>query len=195
LLNKQTFDKIKEKFGHQSSWAVWAEVGDTPKSNMGDLTIFESDEILKVLNPNVILVGMNISKDIHLPTFSNFHPTYSTAQDYKTRFALKDTELWGGYMTDILKDYPEMKSTTALKYARNNPEYLEKCIDVFRDELETLYSVNPLIIAFGNDAYTLLKENLPKLQIVKVPHYSSYISLEDYRKSLLDALDAYREHH
>ena len=195
MLSKQTFDRIREKFGHQSSWAVWAEAGDTPKSNMGDLSIFESDETLRVLNPNVILVGMNIPKDVYLPAFSNFHSKHSTAQDYKTRFALKDTELWGGYMTDILKDYPETKSTTALKYARSNPEYLEECIGTFRDELEALHSANPLVVAFGGDAYALLKENLQELQIIKVPHHSRDVSPEDYRKSVLGALDTYREHH
>lgn len=195
MLSKQTFDRIREKFGHQSSWAVWAEAGDAPKSNMGDLSIFESDETLRVLNPNVILVGMNIPKDVYLPAFSNFHSKHSTAQDYKTRFALKDTDLWGGYMTDILKDYPETKSTTALKYARSNPEYLEKCIGTFRDELEALHSANPLVVALGGDAYTLLKENLQELQIIKVPHHSRDVSPEDYRKSVLGALDTYREHH
>ena len=41
MINKQKFDFIKEKHGLHASWAVWVNEGDTPKSNMGDLSIFE----------------------------------------------------------------------------------------------------------------------------------------------------------
>ena len=41
-MNETKFELIKKKkYGHYASWAIWAEVGDTPKSNMGDLNIFE----------------------------------------------------------------------------------------------------------------------------------------------------------
>ena len=70
--------------------------GEGSKSNMEDISFFENPTIttLNSLNPNIILVGLNISK--HIPKlFSNFHPDYSTAQDYKTRYALKNTMFWG----------------------------------------------------------------------------------------------------
>ena len=38
-MNETKFELIKKKYGHYASWAIWAEVG--PKSNMGDLNIFE----------------------------------------------------------------------------------------------------------------------------------------------------------
>ena len=62
MINKQKFDFIKEKYGLHASWAVWVNEGDTPTSNMGDLSIFEKDEILLKLNPNIILVGLNWEK-------------------------------------------------------------------------------------------------------------------------------------
>jgi hypothetical protein len=37
----------------------------------------------------------------------NFHPTYSTAYDYKIRYTVKDLIFSGAHMTDIIKDYEE----------------------------------------------------------------------------------------
>ena len=111
----EKFNFIKKIYGHVASWAIWKEVGETPKSNMGDLNVLDSQQnsnLLSQLKPNVVFVGLNTSIDIsYQEPFSNFHPTGETAryaQDYKTRFALKDTELWGGYMTDIIKYHPEL---------------------------------------------------------------------------------------
>ena len=86
------YEKIKAKYGTMGSWAIWSEQGENIKSNMGDISFFENPTMttLNSLNPNIILVGLNISKHI-LKLFSNFHPDYSSAQDYKTRYALKNT--------------------------------------------------------------------------------------------------------
>jgi hypothetical protein len=44
---------------------------------MGDISFFEDprEELLATLNPEVILVGLNISRPIQRP-FANFHPDY-----------------------------------------------------------------------------------------------------------------------
>ena len=74
MIDKNRFNFIKEKYGLHASWAVWVNEGDTPKSNMGDLSIFEKDEILLKLNPNIILVGLNLSvSGVVLNPFQNFH--------------------------------------------------------------------------------------------------------------------------
>ena len=45
MMDQKRFQFIKEKYGLHASWAVWAKEGDTPKSNMGDLSFFEEDQI------------------------------------------------------------------------------------------------------------------------------------------------------
>ena len=73
-MDKIHFEKIKKLYGNYASWAIWAEEGDKPKSNMDNLSIFEDKNILSQLNPNIILVGLNISKrdELNKP-FENFH--------------------------------------------------------------------------------------------------------------------------
>ena len=74
LITKEQFEFTKSKYGLQASWAVWADEGDTPKSNMGDLSIFERDETLSKLNPNIVLVALNVSVvGVVLKPFQNFH--------------------------------------------------------------------------------------------------------------------------
>ena len=51
----------------------------------------------------------------NVESFSNFHSSSSTAQDYKIRYALKDTKFWGSYMTDIIKNFPEKHSNLMLE--------------------------------------------------------------------------------
>ena len=62
---------------------------------MGDLTVFERDDVLSLLKPNVVMLGLNFSKLIEQPRpFHNFHVAGS-AQDYKTRYAFTDSEYSG----------------------------------------------------------------------------------------------------
>ena len=142
MMDLEKFNFIKKKYGHCASWAIWKEVGATPKSNMGDLNILDPQQnpnLLSKLKPDVVFVGLNTSIDItDLEPFSNFHPTSPHAQDYKTRFALKDTELWGGYMTDIIKDHPELNGQTVVDYLNANPDVEVKNIETFRKELKDI---------------------------------------------------------
>ena len=172
-MDKKKFNKIKKKYGPVASWAIWKEVGETPKSNMEDLNILDpqqNPDLLSELKPNVVFVGLNTSKDISgLEPFSNFHPTNPFANDYKTRFALKDTELWGGYMTDIIKKHEELHSLSVVKHLRKYPEVVDENIETFRKELKDLGTKNPTIIAFVNDAYRILTRHLKdEYKILKV---------------------------
>jgi len=163
---------IKKECGDRASWALWKDKNEKgkEKSNMGDTTIFDTSSDL--LNPNIVFVGLNISKKIEIP-FANFHSTSPRANDYKIRYALKDTPLWGGYMTDIIKDYEEKASGTVMKYVKNNPEFLQQNIKSFEEELQFIGSNQPIIIAFGNDCYDLLKKNLKCAdKVYKISHYS-----------------------
>ena len=187
-MDLEKFNFIKEEYGTCSSWAIWKKVGETPKSNMEDLNILDpqqNPDLLSELKPNVVFVGLNTSKDISgLEPFSNFHPTNPFANDYKTRFALKDTELWGGYMTDIIKKYEELHSLSVIKHLRKYPEVVDENIETFRKELKDLGTKNPTIIAFGNAAYSILTRHLKdEYKILKVYHYSYFrINKERYRE-------------
>ncbi len=185
MVTKEKFEFIKEKYGHWTSWAIWPAAGDTPKSNVGDLSIFSGNDFLHHLNPEIILVGLNISRgDIKFP-LANFHDARSEATDYKIRYALKDTPFWGGYMTDIIKDFNEKESGKMMAYLRTNKEFEKNNAAIFQEELNDLGCVNPTIIAFGRDAYSILCRNFKdQYKILKIPHYANYSSKEKYREEV-----------
>ena len=197
MMDLEKFNFIKKKYGHVASWAIWKEVGETPKSNMGDLNILDPQQnpnLLSQLKPDVVFVGLNTSRDISdTSPFSNFHSSSRYAQDYKIRFALKDTELWGGYMTDIIKDYPELHGHTVRGYLNENPDVEKKNIETFLEELIDLETDNPTIIAFGNAVNNILTRNLKKeFNIFRVTHYAHFINPKRYREefeSLIERID------
>tara|TARA_B100001123_G_C14879723_1_gene855474 strand:- start:173 stop:760 length:588 start_codon:yes stop_codon:yes gene_type:complete len=188
-INKYNF--IKKKYGKHASWAVWAEEADKPKSNMGDLSVFDDENILQELNPNIVLVALNFSfSGVVQEDFSNFHSSNPRAQDYKTRYAVKNTPFWGAYMTDIIKDYAEKESNKVTTDLRNNPSMVTDNIISFEQELEDIGSNDPLLICFGVDAFNILKKNLgEKYNIRKVSHYSHFINKKDLRDEFLKLLD------
>ena len=186
-----TYNKIKEKYGNISSWALWAEHADNrSKIGMDDISFFDnpSHETLQLLNPNIILVGLNISEKI-LRTFGNFHPDKSIAQDYKTRFAIQGSMFWGAYMTDIIKSYEEKISGNLMKHLSKNKEFEKENIRLFKQELLDIGSKDTIIVAFGNDTYNILKRNLD-YPIYKVPHYSSFIKLDTLRLAFTELENA-----
>ena len=193
-MDLEKFNFIKEEYGTCSSWAIWKEVGENPKSNMEDLSVLDPQQnpnLLSELRPNVVFVGLNTSKDISgLEPFSNFHPTNPFANDYKTRYALKGTELWGGYMTDIIKKHEELHSLSVVKHLRKYPEVVDENIETFRKELKDLGTKNPTIIAFGNAAHSILKRKLKdEYKILKVYHYSYFrINKERYMEHVKSAV-------
>ena len=188
-LTIDTYNKIKENYGNISSWAIWTEPSDIrSKLGMEDISFFEnpSQKTLNLLNPNIILVGLNISEKI-LRTFGNFHPDKTSAQDYKTRFALQGSMFWGAYMTDIIKSYEEKISGNLMKYLSKNKDFEKENINIFEKELVDIGSQNTIIVAFGNDSYNILKRNLKdRYTIYKVPHYSAFIKLDLLRLAFAD---------
>ena len=190
MVEEELFDLIKEKYGYLSSWAVWAQHDEAPKSNMGDLSVFETSTILNELNPNFILVGLNISRGSIKTPLANFHDPSAKATDYKIRYALKNTPFWGAYMTDIIKNYVEIDSAKIPVYLRENPEVERENIDFFLEELKDLEVDDPAIICFGGEAHKIVSRNLKKrFHIFKVPHYATYMSKEVYREKIKRVID------
>jgi hypothetical protein len=191
MIDEATYRKMEKKYGLLGSWAVWAEAESTPKSNISDLSIFDQADILQSLNPEVVFVGLNISRDAIKTTWGNFHDANPRGTDFKMRYALRGTEWWGGYMTDIIKNYDEVNSMKVSQYLKHNPSYEKENVNIFLKELETLGAKNPTVIAVGGATHEILTRNFARqFRIVKIPHYAHRMSKENYRTAVAAALSS-----
>ena len=157
---------------------------------MGDLSVFDDENILQELNPNIVLVALNFSVAVadDWEPFQNFHGKGGGA--YKIRYAVKGTPFWGAYMTDIIKDFPEKESNNVMTYLKDNPSIVADNIISFEQELEDIGSIDPLLICFGTDSFNILNKNLgEKYNILKVTHYSHFINKKELRDEFLKLLD------
>ncbi len=192
MITKEHYIEIADKYGTFASWAVWAEQGSKPKSNIGDISIFDyktNPKILEQLKPNTVMVGLNFSRKIDKQVFVNFHDSRPQGQDYKIRHAFRNTPFYGAYMTDIIKDFEEKASGNVLSYLRQNPDFEAQNVRLFESEMTDLRSDNLFIIAFGNISYDILVRHFSnRYKIAKVPHYSNHISAENYREQVLAVL-------
>ena len=191
MILQNQYELIREKHGEYASWAVWAEVSDKPKSNMGDMAIFADKLVLPLLKTNVLMVGLNLSRFTISEPFRNFHDPSPRGQDYKIRFAFRDTEYYGAYMTDIIKGVVEVDSKNIPKHLKENPVVLADSLKIFRQELRDLGADSPLILAFGRIAYDIIKENLSSAEygkLIRLTHYSHQISKEKYREKVLEEI-------
>ena len=192
MITKSLYQNIANKYGEFASWAIWANEGIKPKSNIGDLDIFDLDKnpkLLETLNPNVIMVGLNFSRTIAKETFVNFHDKRPQGQDYKIRYAFRDTEFYGAYMTDIIKDFEEKISGNVKEYLKAHNDFELDNIKLFEQEIKDLQCVDPLIIAFGNISYDLLNKHFGnQYRIKKIMHYSHQISKENYKTAVWESL-------
>ena len=192
MITKELYIEIANKYGEFASWAVWVNENIKPKSNIGDMSIFDLDKnpnLFELLNPNVIMVGLNCSRTIERKWFVNFHDKRPPGQDYKIRYAFRDTEFYGAYMTDIIKGFEETESGKVSAYLKVNKEFELSNIRLFEKEIKDLKCVDPIIIAFGNKTYDLLKKHFGETyKIKKVMHYSQRISKENYRETVWKTL-------
>jgi hypothetical protein len=191
MISKEHFNALAEKYGEFASWAVWAAPSHTPKSNIGDLSIFDLDKnsnLLSLLNPNIVICGLNFSRTHVRETFRNFHDYHPVGQDYKLRYAVANTIFYGSYLTDIIKDFEEKNSGNVVRYLKTNLKFKEWCLTLFESELRDLNgNVAPLIIALGGETYNiLLKEFGTQYRVLKVSHYARYINPEIYRNEFLE---------
>ena len=194
MISQQNYNELLKKFWDVASWAMWKKpIGDRPKSNVGILAVFNDPDLLEKINTGFVFVGLNGSgkHEDYLESdkaWFNFHSDSPRGHDYKLRYALYGTPLWGSYITDIIKYYQEVDSSKVVSYVRNNPDVLKENIEAFREELNLLGG-RPVIVALGGAAYDFLSENLGnEYKIIKVKHYSFTIGKEKYREEMLEAL-------
>lgn len=193
MLDRQTFDRVKEKHGGYASWAVWAPPTSGPKSNTGDLSVLDPDrdpKLLETLRSDVVMIGLNLSRSMPEP-LGNFHDPSSKGQDYKIRFAFGGTPYYGAYMTDFVKGVVMLKSGNLMRHVANTRGLVAENVDHLLREFDDLEAGSPTVIAFGADAYLLAAKYLPTnrySRLVRVTHYSHYISKEDYQARVLAEL-------
>ncbi len=190
MIDSTRFNLMKSRHGAHGSWAVWAPPSGAPKSNIGNLDVLDEQAnpaLLETLNPGVVMVGLNLSRRFLNEPFRNFHDPSASANDFKVRYAFRDTEFWGAYMTDVIKEFVEPLSGTLLNYLRRNPEVVRDHVKSLRSELLDLGHPRPLILALGGDAHRLLVDNLCTNEyslLVHLTHYSHRISKEKYRDTV-----------
>ena len=138
------------------------------------------------------MIGLNFSRPV-LPTepSKNFHDLNPRANDFKIRYAFRDTEFYGTYMTDVIKNFEMKDSHNVLTYLKTNPNIIQENISMFREELSDLHANKPILLAFGVDTYNLLNNNLRKdeySKLIRLTHYSHQISKENYKKEVFDQI-------
>ena len=136
------------------------------------------------------MVGLNFSRSLpeQFQNFRNFHDPTPRANDFKIRYAFTNTAYYGAYMTDIVKNFPMLKSAAVLKHLRTSPSLLRTNLDAFREELQDLNAQRPSIFAFGWAAHELLDKNLHPNEystLIRLTHYSHQIGKESYRETVL----------
>jgi len=175
-MNSKLFQEIKEKHGRHASWAIW------PLSDLSDY-----EKISERIKPNIVMAALNPSGDIesdfrnfHIPEGpSTMHPTTKSNTE-KLIHAFKGSKFDGAYMTDIIKadtikGLNLSNSTEVIRYLKDHPEVEAENIERFKEELNFIGSKEPLIIAFGGDAFKILNRNRKKLEgfkLIKATHYA-----------------------
>jgi hypothetical protein len=196
-ISQAALSEIEEKYWRCCSWGIWATPAEAPKSNIGDLSVFDFNENplnRATLHADVVAVGLNVSfADIN-ERFGNFHSASGRAHDYKLRYAFSGTRAWGCYMTDILKNYPEKNSAKVKAAINDNPSLLAMHFDIFQHEIEVLGARSAIFLSLGGLTAELLRKVLPRgARIVRLRHYSDWsVPKERYRDEFTSALSQVR---
>lgn len=193
MLDKEIYDIMKKNYWKFWSWAIrWEETG-SPTSNTDDMSWVDPD-LYKNINTWYVFVWLNLSST-HWDkwcndgiAWSNFHSGYAHQQDFKLRYALKDTVYWGSYITDIIKNLKEVDSNKVNFYLNEHPEKLLENIEFFKKEISYLWD-NLKLVALGSKSYRLLNKYLwNKYEVIKIKHYACRMWKEKYKKEVLSIL-------
>ena len=190
------FKKVKKNSGEYASWVIWKEYNETmaPKEGVEDLSIFDDEnKIVKELNDKYVFVALNGAEhDSEKRIWGNFHSSDKKREnDFKLRYALQGTKLWGSYITDFMlitktnsKEVIEEYNSLSQKEKENNIKRLQNEIDIINKDA--------VIIAIGKDARKLIDESgeFKNNKIYDIPHYSArnYNNKEDYKKDVSEII-------
>ena len=157
-----------------SSWAVWPRADEYERSS--DIRFPDGEDLDGVLHARTVILGLNRGWSKEGATkWGTFHtPGHN---DHMLAEAFRDTQHWGGYMTDLLSEVNSKSNTldwSADTVAADVADLVE--------ELKFLEVDDPLFILIGKDAASAFDQRsegiasalgLPPLRSVKIPHYSS----------------------
>lgn len=195
MITKEQFLELKEKYGFYSSFTIWK----SPK-DVSDISMFESDEVLAVLNDNYVFVALNPAsnqqnEDKEIIAFRNFHSKDSRQKDFKLCYALQNTKFWGSYITDLFKSFPETNSQLLKKQLKDNPIKAKNDIDRLKQEIEiiNMNKKDVVLIALSRDTEGYLKKYFGnEYAIAYATHYSHRYDgcskPEIYRNKVLEQL-------
>lgn len=196
-MDHSRFHEIEAKYGCKASWACWApKVDSSVRSGMDNLKIFQPNhplDSISCLHTKFVLVALNLSNVDEGETipWCNFHSSSPRSTDWKLRYAVQDTELWGSYMTDLL-NIVEVDSHKVMKHIKNNPIEEQDQIFNFKKELDFVCNEKPIIFALGGSVFGLLEKHLgSEFKIHKLYHYAARtISLDEYRSDCIRVLQS-----
>lgn len=149
---------VMDKYKDKASWAIW-------NSAIG----FNKESMRRELKYGCVLVALNASSSSD-GDWSSFH---KTTNDIRLKKALVGTEVWGCYITDLIKDKIESDSKAVLSDLSDNED--AKYINGLLEELATLGNVH-FLIALGDEVYKRLINSSRingNLKIIKIPHYAA----------------------
>lgn len=52
MISETVYKNLQIEYGDMASWAIWKRPGSTPKSNTGDMSIWDDPNLLGMLNPD-----------------------------------------------------------------------------------------------------------------------------------------------
>ena len=188
-MNTEHFFSIKKKYGQHASFAIWLNPESKTKEMVGDLGMFELASLtttLAQIHTKYILIGLNVSRSLIRGPLANFHDDSRFSQDYKLRYALNDSALWGAYITDIFKDVEEVDSTKIMKFMNVNYEIVDHHIKKLQLEIaDVSRNEDTKIVAIGGASYSVLKKYFSKShEVLKIRHYANRMQLESYREEM-----------
>jgi hypothetical protein len=91
-------------------------------------------------------------------------------------------------MTDLIKEVVMLKTSDLRRHLVANPTLVGENVRQLLQEFDDLGCQAPTLITFGNDAHRLAVQHVPSRRysrLVRVTHYSHYISKESYREQVL----------
>ncbi len=106
MITKEHYHEITSKYDEFASWAVWAKEGLKPKSNIGDMSIFDliqNPKLLDMLKPDVIMVGPEEAGNVtllHLKTKKPMNKIMKQKEEPKSKKKLTKDQ------TNQIMSYP-----------------------------------------------------------------------------------------
>ena len=197
-ISKDVYMQLREQFWDVASWALWTRPRKSATDNVGDLSVFESPDLIDKLNGDYMFVAL-CGSGVHEPfidrsvAWFNFHSSKTTGKDNRLRDATVGTPTEGCYITDFIKYHQEKDGKAAVRYIKTHREALENNLTALNKEIELLGG-NPIIFALGTDSLGLIKEYLPAYsRVVYVPHYSAPVSSDTMKEKILAGIKKYSD--